>query len=78
MTKQRVKEGIPQKSHTRRWYVMATVAQKDRALKLAMVIVKAYAESPAGGGPKRTDFAKMLDSLYRKTIELVEDSDREE
>jgi hypothetical protein len=56
---------------------MATAAQKDRALKLAMVIVKAYAESAAGGTPKRTDFSKMLDTLYRKTLELVEDSDRE-
>ena len=54
---------------------MATPAQKDRALKLAMVIIKAHAGSSA---PKRTDFAKLLESLYRKTVELVEDSDKED
>lgn len=57
---------------------MATPAQKDRALKLAMVIIKAHAGSSAGGAPKRTDFAKLLESLYRKTVELVEDSDKED
>ena len=56
---------------------MATPDQKNRALKLAMVIIKEYAGSPAGGTPKRTDFPKLLENLYRKTIELVEDSDRE-
>jgi hypothetical protein len=57
---------------------MATLAQKDRALKLATVIIKAYAGSSAGGAPKRTDFGKLLEALYRKTVELIEDSDREE
>jgi hypothetical protein len=57
---------------------MATPAQKDRALKLATVIIKAHAGASAGGAPKRTDFAKLLESLYRKTVELVEDSDRED
>lgn len=57
---------------------MATATQKDRALKLATVIVKAYAESSAGGAPKRTDFGKILETLYRKTVELVEDSDRDD
>jgi hypothetical protein len=57
---------------------MATVAQKDRALKLATVIIKAYAESPAGGTPKRTDFGKMLENLYHKTVELVENSDKDD
>jgi hypothetical protein len=57
---------------------MATSAQKDRALKLATVIIKAYAESTAGGTPKRTDFGKMLENLYHKTIALVEDSDRDD
>ncbi|MBW2059835.1 MAG: hypothetical protein JRH07_18675 [Deltaproteobacteria bacterium] len=57
---------------------MATAAQKNRALKLATVIIKAYAESSAGGAPKRTDFAKMLENLYRKTVELLEDSDRDD
>ncbi len=56
---------------------MATAAQKDRALKLATVIIKAHAESAAGGTPKRTDFGKLLDTLYRKTLELVEDSDQD-
>ena len=57
---------------------MATAVQKDHALKLATVIIKAYAESPAGGAPKRTDFGKMLEALYRKNINLVEDSDRDD
>lgn len=55
---------------------MATPAQKDRALKLAMLIIKAYAESAAGGAPKRADFPKLLENLYRKTVQLVEDSDK--
>ncbi len=57
---------------------MPTLAQKDRALKLATVIIKAYAGSPAGGAPKRTDFGKLLETLYRKTVELIEESDRED
>lgn len=57
---------------------MATAAQKDRALKLALVIIRAYAESAGGGTPKRTDFGKMLETLYRKTIELVEDTDKDD
>jgi len=57
---------------------MATAAEKDRALKLAMVIMKGYAESAGGGTPKRTDFPKMLENLYRKTVELVEDADRDD
>lgn len=57
---------------------MANAVQKDRALKLATVIIKAYAESSAGGAPKRTDFGKMLENLYRKTVDLVEDSDKDD
>jgi hypothetical protein len=57
---------------------MATAAQKERALKLATLIVRAHAESAAGGTPKRTDFDKMLERLYRKTLELVENSDRDD
>ena len=55
---------------------MATPTQKDRALKLATVVIKAYAGSSAGGAPKRTDFGKLLEALYHKTVELVEDSDK--
>ena len=57
---------------------MATAAQKGRALRIATVVIKAYAESPAGGTPKRTDFGKLLESLYRKTIEIVEDADKDD
>ncbi|NIQ37043.1 MAG: hypothetical protein GTN81_00405 [Proteobacteria bacterium] len=57
---------------------MATSGQKDRALKLAIVIIRAYAESAGGGTPKRTDFGKMLENLYRKTIELVVDADKDD
>ncbi|NIO03621.1 MAG: hypothetical protein GTN74_03130 [Proteobacteria bacterium] len=57
---------------------MATANQKDRALKLAIVIIRAYAESAGGGAPKRTDFGKMLDTLYRKTVDLVEDADKDD
>jgi hypothetical protein len=57
---------------------MATPTQKDRALKLSTVIIKAYAGSSAGGAPKRTDFGKLLETLYHKTVELVEDSDKED
>ena len=57
---------------------MATPTQKDRALKLSTVIIKAYAGSSAGGAPKRTDFGKLLETLYHKTVELVEHSDKED
>lgn len=57
---------------------MATASQKNRALKLAMVIIKAHAESAAGGAQKRTDFGKLLENLYRKTVDLVEDSDKDD